>query len=131
MAGPVHSAAIFSVEKSESGTYQVTQLELENDLPESVNDDRIKIDINIFTIRVAGYLVKSTHEIGVEIYVFTNKLGNFFGNVRDNLVIEGNTYLWRGNIKFYVKNGHELWIEYDIASPYMNKSEGNKQILHF
>lgn len=42
------------------------------------------------------------------------KLGSFYGNLKDGLVINIDLFLVKGSIKFYLKNGNELWIRVDL-----------------
>lgn len=42
------------------------------------------------------------------------KLGSFYGNLKDGLVINIDLFLAKGSIKFYLKNGNELWVRVDL-----------------
>jgi hypothetical protein len=48
------------------------------------------------------------------IWFLGNKVGNFFGNAKDGLIIEGDTFSWKGWIKVYLKNGNELRLSFRI-----------------
>jgi len=58
--------------------------------------------------------VTETWEIGVEIYVVGIKIGNFFGNVKRGLVIKVNLFVAKGEVRFYLKNGKEVWVHIDL-----------------
>lgn len=42
------------------------------------------------------------------------KLGSFYGNLKDGLAINIDLFLVKGSIKFYLKNGNELWVRVDV-----------------
>jgi hypothetical protein len=53
--------------------------------------------------------MKDTFEIGVGIHVLGIKLGNFYGNLKDGLRVQVKLLQEKGTIRFYVKNGNEVW----------------------
>jgi hypothetical protein len=55
--------------------------------------------------------VTETWEIGVEIYVLGIRIGNFYGNVGQGLVINVDIFLAKGKIRFYLKDDKEVWVE--------------------
>jgi hypothetical protein len=43
-------------------------------------------------------------------------IGNFYGSLKDGILIALDLEHTRGMIKFYWKNGNELWIQTDFSS---------------
>jgi hypothetical protein len=58
--------------------------------------------------------MKSTLEIGVEVHILGIKLGTFYGNLKDGLLIKVNLFAEKGQVQFYLKNGHEVWESVEI-----------------
>lgn len=56
----------------------------------------------------------TTLEIGVEISVLGIKLGNFYGNLKQGLVIKINLIAASGFIRFFLR-GREVWVEVDVS----------------
>lgn len=71
-------------------------------------------------------LVEGTKGVVVALYVFGNKVGNFFGDLKDGLGIKGD--VWRRSIKLYLKNGNEIWIHYKIAPSFTKFFQDDKKI---
>ncbi|KAH7345794.1 hypothetical protein BKA66DRAFT_478798 [Pyrenochaeta sp. MPI-SDFR-AT-0127] len=106
----LRTGAILSITEKD-GEYSVTQVPLETALPKPVPASRHEINFNFGPARLTGYVVTETWEIGVEIYVFGIRIGNFYGNVKQGLVINVDIFLAKGKIKFYLKNNKEVWVE--------------------
>ncbi|KAF2149661.1 hypothetical protein K461DRAFT_315629 [Myriangium duriaei CBS 260.36] len=112
------SGALVRVEEKSEGQYEITQIETENELPKPVagiGDDRVEINWSFGPVKVVGYVVKSTLEIGVELHVLGISLAHLYGNLKDGVVANVNLLLAKGSIKFYLKNGHEVWIHVDVS----------------
>ncbi|KAH7110122.1 hypothetical protein B0J11DRAFT_599674 [Dendryphion nanum] len=109
----VRSGAILSINEKD-GEYTVNQLKLETALPKPVPQSRHEIKFSLGPARIVGYVVTETWEIGVEVYVLGIRVGNFYGNVKTGLVINVNLFLVKGSIKFYLKNGKEIWARIDL-----------------
>jgi hypothetical protein len=53
-------------------------------------------------------------EITVTISLLGIDLGTFNGNLKDGLAVNINLLAAKGEIKFYLKNGNELWLRFNI-----------------
>lgn len=62
-----------------------------------------------------GYVDISTLEIGVEVDVFGAKILQMFGNLKDGVVGKIDLFLAKGEIKFYLKNGNEVWVHLHLS----------------
>jgi len=74
-------------------------------------------------------LNKSTFEIRVVIKIAGITVGTFVGNLKDGVVININLLAAKGTIKFYLKNGSELWIHYELKILFDGTFEGDKKII--
>ncbi|XTI86871.1 hypothetical protein V2W45_1329635 [Cenococcum geophilum] len=110
---PLRSGAILSVVEKDN-EYIVTQLPNDVTLPKPVPQSRREISFTFGPVKFVGYVVTETWEIGVEIYVVGIKIGNFFGNVKQGLVIKVNLFVAKGEVRFYLKNGKEVWVHIDL-----------------
>jgi hypothetical protein len=63
------------------------------------------------------------------IWFLGNKVGNFFGNAKDGLIIERDTFSWKGWIKVYLKNGNELRLSFRIKPTISALLEEDKKML--
>ncbi|ETS78419.1 hypothetical protein PFICI_10481 [Pestalotiopsis fici W106-1] len=91
---------------------QVTQI---SNLPPGDVYARESIDWSMGPIKVSGYLDTSTYEIGVSVTVVGVNVGNIFGNLKDGVGLEMNLTAADGEVRFYLKNGYEMWIHYDFS----------------
>ena len=57
------------------------------------------------------------------------KLGSFYGNLKDGLVINIDLFLAKGSIKFYLKNGNELWVRVDLDVKFDGSFHQDAKIL--
>ncbi|MCJ1486403.1 hypothetical protein MMC06_006580 [Schaereria dolodes] len=99
-------------------TYTVSQLSENLTLPKPVKDRldaRYEINWELGPFKVTGYVDSSTFEIGIEISVLGIQLGNFYGNLKDGLVVNIDLFLAKGKINFYLKNGKEVWVHVDVS----------------
>jgi hypothetical protein len=55
--------------------------------------------------------MSDTFEIGTQVVILGINLGNCFGNLKDGLSIKVNLLAESGTVKFYLKNGCEVWIQ--------------------
>ncbi|KAG9569020.1 hypothetical protein KCU71_g2735, partial [Aureobasidium melanogenum] len=119
VADPVcHSGVMLKVEVTGNATYEVSQIPLASQLPKVVRgaeDDRVGIDRYFgFGSEIIGYVIKSTLEIGVQPSFGGIKLPAFYGNLKDGLVIKVYLSAMDGPIKFYLKDGNEVWVYMDL-----------------
>ncbi|GAM90029.1 hypothetical protein ANO11243_080690 [Dothideomycetidae sp. 11243] len=111
------TGALLKVVEKDEGQYTVTQIQNQNTLPQPVaraDPDRAEIEWSYGPIHVAGYVIKTTHEIGVVLRVTGIQLGEFYGQLEDGVGVNVDLTQSKGAIKFYLKNGREVWIHTDI-----------------
>ncbi|KAL3421210.1 hypothetical protein PVAG01_07655 [Phlyctema vagabunda] len=127
------SGAIVSVKETHEGQYEVTQVSESTELPKSPRGlhGRHDFDWSFGPITVTGYVVTDTWEIGVEVKALGIKLGNFYGSLKDGLGININLLLITGQVKFYLKNGNELWIHVDVKVKFDGSFQKDAKIISF
>lgn len=58
-------------------------------------------------------------------------LGNIYGNLKDGVGLKVDLFVVSGEIKFYLKNGNELWVHLDLKVKFDGHYEGDYKILSF
>lgn len=107
---------IFGISLTDQG-YVVTQEKREpwSLMPPVDNvESRYSFSWGFGPILVEGYIDIEQLEIGVDLKVFGFDIGQFYGNLNEGLVIKLDLIVARGEIKFYLKNGNEVWIKVDV-----------------
>lgn len=128
------TGAVLSVTEEAEGQYSVEQLEIQsstgNKAPAGIGGV-IPIHWSIGPIAVDGYINTNTFEIRVTIKIVGITIGTFVGNLKDGLSIKVNLFVVSGTLKFYLKNGNELWIRYDIKVRFDGSFDGDRKIIGF
>lgn len=78
---------------------------------------------------MTGYVIKSTLEIGVEASVLGIKLGSFYGNLKDGIGIDVDLFLVKGSIKFYLRNGNQLYVKLKLSVKFDGSYDEDIKIL--
>jgi hypothetical protein len=64
---------------------------------------------------VSGTVNTSTLAIDVTISVLGINLGSFRGNLKDGLTINIDLIAAKGSVRFYLKNGNEVWLDLKLS----------------
>ena len=65
-------------------------------------------------MQIKGYVDTTKREAHVEIIVAGITIGTFDFKLKDGLTIKINLLAVTGEIRFYVKNGNELWVHIEL-----------------
>jgi len=125
------TGAIIHVEP-EKGGYTVTQVKLLSPpqfTKPSDDDNRVDFDIDLGPLHIKGYVDITKGEIYVEIVVIGITIGTFSFSLKDGLTININLLAVSGWIKFYVKNGNELWVKYHLEIIFDGTFDGDEKII--
>ncbi|KAK7178175.1 hypothetical protein PSPO01_15778 [Paraphaeosphaeria sporulosa] len=128
------SGAVLAVTEKAEGQYSVEQLEIQSSTRSKVPagiDAVIPIHWSIGPISVDGYINTDTFEIRITVNIAGISVGTFVGNLKDGVSVNVNLFVATGELKFYLKNGNELWIHYSIKIRFDGSFEGDKEILSF
>ncbi|KAL2159034.1 hypothetical protein VTH06DRAFT_2793 [Thermothelomyces fergusii] len=92
---------------------------------------RHEIDWSFGPVTVTGYVDTDTWEIGVTVSVVGISLGTIYGNLQDGVGIKVDLFVAKGEIKFYLKNGSELWVHLDLKIIFDGSFDGDYKIIGF
>jgi hypothetical protein len=56
-------------------------------------------------------------------------VGNIYGNLNDGVVLKVNLLVASGEIRFYLKNGNEVWVHLDVKIVFDGNYEGDYKII--
>jgi hypothetical protein len=56
-------------------------------------------------------------------------VGNVYGNLNDGVVLKINLFVVKGEIKFYLRNGNEVWVHLELKITFDGHYEGDYKIL--
>jgi hypothetical protein len=78
---------------------------------------------------VKGYVDTDKGEVYVEISVLGISIGSYDFTLADGLTININLFLVKGLLKFYVKDGKELWMHYELSVRFDGTWNGDVKII--
>ncbi|POR33752.1 Uncharacterized protein TPAR_06081 [Tolypocladium paradoxum] len=64
--------------------------------------------------QVTGYVDTTTWEAGISVTVAGINLGTIYGNLKDGIGIKVDLFVAKGELRFYLKNGNEVWVHFDV-----------------
>jgi hypothetical protein len=79
--------------------------------------------------QIVGYVDTDTYEIGVTVTVAGINVGAIYGNLKDGVVLKVDLFVVKGQIKFYLKNGNEVWVNLDLKITFDGSYSGDYKIL--
>ncbi|KAJ1325307.1 hypothetical protein MN608_10019 [Microdochium nivale] len=125
--------AIVSLTPPQDGSelWEAKQVELVKNLPPGDIAGRKQIDWSFGPVKVSGYLDTNTLEVGLSISVAGISLGNIYGNLKDGVGVKVNLLVAKGEIRFYLKNGNELWVHLEIKIIFDGSYNGDYKIISF
>ncbi|WP_280445621.1 hypothetical protein [Nocardia brasiliensis] len=123
--------ALVDVNEPSSGPggrmFKVTQQKLEVQIPET----KQAIQWAYGPLVVEGYLNPDTLDIAVALSVLGITAGPLSGNLSDGLGADLNLDQAKGNVRFYHKNGNEVWARVAIAVTFAGSFENDMKMLAF
>ncbi|KAL2153772.1 hypothetical protein VTH82DRAFT_4927 [Thermothelomyces myriococcoides] len=111
--------AVITLTPPEDGScvWKATQVPLASGLPsENFYSNHLGINFNFGPITVSGYVDTDTLGIGVSLSILGISIGTFHGNLKDGLGVDVNLFAVQGSLKFYLKNGNEVWLGGNLSS---------------
>lgn len=78
---------------------------------------------------MTGSINTSTFAISVNISILGIDLGGFDGNLVDGLIIKVDLTAVKGEVKFYLKNGNEVWVGVKLSVIFDGKYETEAKII--
>ncbi|KAF5002777.1 hypothetical protein FGRMN_175 [Fusarium graminum] len=125
--------AIVKLEAPDEGDniWSVEQIETSPHLPPGDIQGRHEIDWSFGPVSYKGYIDTNTYEIGVSPSIGGLQTGNIFGNLKDGVGLNLNLNYYKGQTRFYLKNGNELWTHIDVKVTFNGHYEGDYKIFSF
>ncbi|PKX95365.1 uncharacterized protein P174DRAFT_511144 [Aspergillus novofumigatus IBT 16806] len=65
-------------------------------------------------VTVSGYVDTSTYGASVAVAVIGINIGTLTGNLEDGITLKVNLIAVKGELRFYLKNGNEVWLHVDL-----------------
>ncbi|WQF90320.1 hypothetical protein CDEST_15334 [Colletotrichum destructivum] len=109
--------------------WEAKQVELVRNLPPSNGEGRKAIDWSFGPVKITGYIDTNTFEVGLTISIVGINVGNIFGNLKDGVGLKINLLAATGEIRFYLKNGNEVWVHLDVKIVFDGHYEGDYKII--
>ncbi|KAI0185613.1 hypothetical protein EV127DRAFT_348007, partial [Xylaria flabelliformis] len=77
---------------------------------------------------ISGWIDTSSLAVHVEVAVLGISVGTYDFNLKDGLTLSINLVVASGTIRFYGKNGNELWMYYKLTAPFFSWEDDVKVI---
>ncbi|CAG5180848.1 uncharacterized protein ALTATR162_LOCUS9467 [Alternaria atra] len=125
--------SVIELVQQESGDYTAVQIDQGHGLPpvDKSYSSRKGVDWSFGPLKFAGYLDTDTFELAVAPSVLAISLGNIYGSLKDGVSVKVNLHQAKGSLKWYLKNGNELWVHLEIKITFDGSFEGDYKILSF
>ncbi|KAK1772686.1 hypothetical protein QBC33DRAFT_27062 [Phialemonium atrogriseum] len=91
--------------------------------------DSVKVDWSFGPVKILGNVNTNTYELGVSAILLGINVGDIHGDLKDGVRLDINLFAAEGDIRFYLKNGNELWIRLDIKILFDGIFSGDYRIL--
>ncbi|RMJ07794.1 hypothetical protein BHE90_007867 [Fusarium euwallaceae] len=130
--GEVHVGAIISLTAPEEGynVWRAEQVSAARNLPPGDDRSRLPFEWSLGPIKTTGYINTDSWEIGVSNSIVGINVGTIYGDLRDGVGLDISLSAAKGSIKWYLKNGRELWARLDVrTSPNGSVSDDYKIIV--
>lgn len=81
------------------------------------------------TLQVTGYVETNTLDAAIEISIAGISLGHIYDNLKDGIGVNVDLFSATGSLKFYLRNGNEVWIQLDVKITFDGSYSGGYKIL--
>ncbi|KAI1132447.1 hypothetical protein F5Y10DRAFT_261156 [Nemania abortiva] len=123
--------ALIQLTSPEEGdnVWTAEQIETASLPPPGGPSKRLPFDWSFGPVKISGYIDTSTLEIEINAIVMGITLGTVYGNLNDGVVIKVNLIAVKGEIRFFLKNGNELWVGLHLEVIFDGTYEGDYKIF--
>lgn len=124
-------AAIVDVDDDDQGGRKVTQKLLSTPDKEP-GRDVIPVQWSFGPIYTSGSIDTSTYGFKVSVSILGIALGDTIeGNLKDGVKVDFNLFAAIGGLKYYIKNGNEVWINVDVKVKFDGSFSGDYKLISF
>ncbi|KAF7155596.1 hypothetical protein CNMCM5623_008138 [Aspergillus felis] len=78
-----------------------------------------------------GFVDTSSYDMTCTPVIGGIYVGTVNGNLKDGVGLRFNLYNFKGALRWYLKNGNELWIHHDVKVIFDGVFEGDRKIITF
>ncbi|KAI1261487.1 hypothetical protein F5Y18DRAFT_440375 [Xylariaceae sp. FL1019] len=110
-------------------TWYVTQTDADDGELDIEHGNTTQIDWGFGPNRITGIVDLDSFDIKLKPIIVGQYLGIINGNLKDGLNIKLDLQILKGWMKYYLKNGNELWIHIDQKVIFDGSWEGDYKIL--
>ena len=68
-------------------------------------------------------------ELGVNVSVVGISLGQLYGHLQDGVAVDVDLFAAKGSIRFYLRNGHELWVNLNLNITFDGSYDGDYLVV--
>ncbi|KAI5919521.1 hypothetical protein F4810DRAFT_714455 [Camillea tinctor] len=112
------------------GVWTATQTDLGTKPPPiGTPNRRIDFDWGIGPIKVTGYVDLDSFQASLTLEVAGINLGTISGDLKKGIKLNFETFVASGWVRFYIKNGNELWVEYHVKIIFDGTFDGDHKII--
>ncbi|KAI9836476.1 MAG: hypothetical protein M1837_003382 [Sclerophora amabilis] len=110
--------------------YEVNQLDLQSPFPPGDKNDlpRASIDWDFGPLGVKATIDYDKREFGVSVTVVGIGIGNFWASFDTGISLTVNLLVANGSLRFYIKDGKQLWVHIDLKLTFDGSWDTDQQI---
>ncbi|KAF5659831.1 hypothetical protein FHETE_9261 [Fusarium heterosporum] len=125
--------AVVRLDSPEKGdnVWTARQVGLALNLPPRDVEGRHGIDWSFGPLKITGYVDTTTLGLGISVSVAGVSIGNIYGSLKDGVGLDVDLFAAQGSLKFYLKNGNEIWVTLDLKIRFDGHYTGEHKIISF
>ncbi|KAI1314193.1 hypothetical protein F5Y03DRAFT_336375 [Xylaria venustula] len=111
--------AIVHITQTKDG-YKIDQVETLTPPRVGGPKEQIPFKFDFGPVKISGWVDITSLAVHVEVLVLGISVGTYDFNLNNGLTLTIDLIVVSGTIRFYGKNGNELWMYYKLSSPLFN-----------
>ncbi|KAF5002776.1 hypothetical protein FGRMN_174 [Fusarium graminum] len=111
LIAPSDGSNVWTVEQGDGTT--PSQPPTTNEPPQN----HVPIEYSSGSVSYKGYVEPDTLDINIVPAMGAIDIGSIHGTLKDGLDLKVDLESYKGTVKFFLKNGNEAWISYNMTTP--------------